>query len=53
MAMKELLMMFGIEESEAERLVEENLPQLQANVAYHQNMADLARFESASDLDPS
>lgn len=48
--MRELLMQFGIEEAEAEKLVEENLPQLQANVAYYQGMRDLAALESAEDF---
>lgn len=50
MGLKALLMDMGITEEEADRMVAEGLPQMQANVAYNESRMDLIRMEGADDF---
>lgn len=50
MGLRELFLGFGFSEEETERMIREGLPQYQANVAYSENMRDLARMEDADDF---
>jgi len=49
-SLKDLLMHFGISEDDADSLVERELPQYRAKVAYNESIKDLSRLESVEDF---